>query len=151
MIQRIQTVYLFLSGLAMSFLLFYPIISIESVTQFNELRLGGIVDKISGEVILSTWPVMALALLIILISLINIFLYKKRVLQMRLSVYIILLIIGFAAVVALYGKQGADMLAGQIKMEYFSIMPLVAIVFNLLAWRGIRKDYLMLKAVERIR
>lgn len=140
-----------LSIIAMSLLFFYPIAIIESSAQSAEYWLSGIKNVDSGELVLATWPVMILAVIVILISVITVFIYKKRVVQMRLSVYNILLIIGMLAIAILFGKQGSELINGQISLEYFSVMPGIAIIFNFLAWRGIRRDYLMLKAVDRIR
>lgn len=151
MIQRIQTIYLSLSVVVMSFLFFNHLISIESSSQRGELWLSGVKNSRTGEYILQSWPLIVLAIIIILIYLIAIFLYKKRELQMRLVVYAIILIFGFIGVGAFYGIQGADMIQGRISMEYYSIMPGIAVIFSILAWRGIRRDYLMLKAVDRIR
>ena len=151
MIQRIQTIYLFMSGVVMSFLFFHHLASIESSDQSAEFWLSGVKESGTGDFILQSWPLMVLAIIIILIYLITIFLYKKRELQMRLVVYAIILIFGFVGVGAFYGIQGANLIDGKITMEYFSVMPVIAVIFSIMAWRGIRRDYLMLKAVDRIR
>jgi len=151
MIQRIQSIYLFLSGVVMSFMFFHHMARIEYADQSAEFWLSGIKESGTGDYVLQSWPLLVLTIIIILIYLITIFLYKKRELQLRLVVYEIILIIGFIAVGVFYGMQGADILEGKITMEYFSVMPVIAIIFSILAWRSIRKDYLMLKAVDRIR
>ncbi|MEA1876280.1 MAG: DUF4293 domain-containing protein [Bacteroidota bacterium] len=151
MIQRIQTVYLFLSGVVMSFLVFNHMVSIESSDRSAELWLSGIKDSGTGDYLIQSWPLMALAVIIIFLYLITILMYKKRELQMRLVVYVIILVFSFVGVGAFYVIQGANMMDGKITMEYFSVMPGVAVILSILAWRGIRRDYLMLKAVDRIR
>lgn len=151
MIQRIQTVYLFLSGVVMSLLFLNHMVSIESSDRSAELWLSGIKESGTEDYVLQSWPLMVLAVIIIFIYLITILMYKKRELQMRLIVYAIILVFGFVGVGAFYVIQGANMIDGKITMEYFSVMPGVAVMMSIMAWRGIRRDYLMLKAVDRIR
>jgi len=151
MIQRIQTVFLFMSALVMSLLFFNHLASIESLDKKAELWLSGVKDSATGDYLLQSWPLSVLVIIIILIYLITIFLYKKRELQMRFIIYAIILTVGLIGFVAFYGIQGANQIDGRITMDYFSVMPVVAVIFNILAWRGIRRDYLMLKAVDRIR
>jgi len=70
---------------------------------------------------------------------------------MRLIVYNLILIVGLIGIGYYFAQQGANELAGSIKLAPFTIMPVVAFILSLIAWRGVRRDYLMLKAVERIR
>ncbi len=151
MIQRIQTIYLFLSSVVMSFLFFHHMASIEFSGRMEEVWLYGIKESGSGEIILHNWTLMALPIVIILIYLLAIFLYQKRELQMRFVVYGIILTIALMGLGALFVIQRSNAFDGSVKMEYFSIMPLVSMILSILAWRGIRRDYLMLKAVDRIR
>lgn len=70
---------------------------------------------------------------------------------MRLTVYNMILMVGLIGLGLYYALQGAKELSGDLKLTFFTIMPVIAFILSLLAWRGVRRDYLMLKAVERIR
>lgn len=151
MIQRIQTLYLFFSVVALACLIFFPMAEIVAGSQSFEFELFGIKETLNNTLVMGTWPLGALIGIMITINLVVIFSYKKRELQMRLIVYNMVLTIGFLLVGFLYGKQGLELTNGNIQMEFFSIMPVIALILMILAWRGVRKDHLMLKAVERIR
>ena len=116
-----------------------------------EFWLNGIFDPGTEEYIRSNWILGVLGSIIILISLLTIFLFKKRELQMRLTIYNIILIVALIGLGIFLATTGAKDFNGTLKSEYYSLMPIVAMIFNILAWRGVRKDYLMLKAVDRIR
>lgn len=152
MIQRIQSLFWLLSAVASGIMTFEPLLKIESSgIEKGLLFASDIKSTGAGEVILSCLPLLVLICIITLISVATIFLYKKRLLQMRLTVYNMVLMFGLIVLGYYYGHQGAIELNGSIKLASFTVMPIVSFILSLLAWRGVRRDYLMLKAVDRIR
>jgi len=152
MIQRIQHFFLLLSAVATGIIILKPVISIEVPNGESGLMYASALKSAgAGEVILPSLPLVFLVSLITLISLVSIFLYKKRLLQMRLTVYNMILLVGLLGLGYFYARLGAKEISGEIKLMFFSVMPLVAFILSLLAWRGIRRDYLMIKAIDRIR
>jgi hypothetical protein len=151
MIQRIQTVFWLFAGIAIGLIFFFPMAMLTGESLDAHLWLKGYVESGSNDVLYSTWPLTVLSYLILLLTIFIIFQYKRRVLQLRLTIYNILLIIGLCGLAVFYSLSGAQELNGEIELSYFSIMPVIAIILNLLAWRGVRRDYLLLKAVDRIR
>ena len=152
MIQRIQSLFWLLSGVATGLMTFQPLLKIESdglekgLLFANEIQSAG-----AGESILSCTPLLILICVITLISVMTIFLFKKRMVQMRLTIYNMILMVGLIVLGYYYGHQGVNELDGSLKLATFTIMPIVSFILSVLAWRGVRRDYLMLKAVDRIR
>ena len=155
MIQRIQTVYLLLATIAMSLTLFLPLATIWQ---------GG------NEIIIKAWfadgtvgfkAPLPLYLGIILsvataLPFVTIFLYKKRMTQIRLCVSEIVLLLGSAAFIALYCYRMCDVLAELMQelnftLGFAALMPVVAIIPMVLAIRGIAKDEALVRSLDRIR
>jgi len=148
--QRIQTVYLFLSTVASSMMIFKPFVSITGSKGEGILKAGG-VQMISGERVLNTFPLIGLVVVISVISLVSIFLFKKRVLQMRLTMYNLIIIIALIGLTVYYCLKGIEKIDGHISLLFYSAMPFITLVMSFLAWRGIRKDDMILKTIDRIR
>ena len=92
MIQRIQTLYLLLVVILGTLLCFF------SPMQF--LMPDGI-DYVSLHAF-DKWPLAVMTVVIPLLALVNIFLFKHRLLQARLNIVNVILCIGYYALVALY-------------------------------------------------
>ena len=152
MVQRIQSLFLLLSAIATGLMTFTPLLDIEAANGESGILFANAVKSAgAGEVLLPCLPLLILICLITLISIITIFLYKKRMLQMRLTVYNMILMVGLIGLGYYFAHQGANELSGHLNLVFYTIMPIVSFILSYLAWRGVRRDYLMLKAVERIR
>lgn len=155
MIQRIQTVYLLLATVLMSLTLFLPLATIWQ---------GG------NEIVIKAWfadgtvgfkaplPLYLGILLSVatLLPLVTIFLYKKRMTQIRLCVSEIVLLLGSALFIALYCYRMCDVLAELMQdlnftLGFAALMPVVAIIPMILAIRGIAKDEALVRSLDRIR
>jgi hypothetical protein len=155
MIQRIQSLYLsviflfsflFVRG---SYLNFTDntgsVIKITFSSIVRDSGLQGITD------IEELLPLAIIIFLIPVLSLITIFLYKNRKIQMWLSVALIFLISVFIVTSSYYAwfvitNFGADVVPG-LKMVVIVVMLVLAI----LAFRGIRKDDNLIKSYDRLR
>ena len=152
MIQRIQTLYLLLAAAMMSLTLFLPLATI--VYGGNELILKAFtlngLEGIEGTlpVYLGAFLAVTTALLLVII-----FLYKKRMAQIRLCVSAIVLLFGSAALIGLYCYRLCDILVGDLvfTLGFASLMPLVAIIPVALAIRGIARDEALVRSLDRIR
>jgi len=155
MIQRAQSIYLFLVVVLMSFYLLFPIADL--LTEANvtlKLYSYGLKKIVDGESqkLMSTLPLLILAFIIAIISFYNIFLFSKRTMQMRLCVYNILLMIGLMVLSFYYYRVASK--AYEITYHHFkiaSILPVFCIVLNIMAFSGIRRDELLVKTYERLR
>lgn len=155
MIQRAQSIYLFLVVVLMSFFLLFPIADL--VTQNNvtlKLYSHGLKKITNGESqkLMSTLALMILAVAIAIINFYNIFLFHKRTTQMRLCVYNILLMMGLVVLSFYYFRVVNK--AYEITYHHFkiaAILPVFCIVLNIMAFSGIRRDELLVKTYERLR
>jgi len=154
MIQRIQTLFLICTIIAQWIFISVPLSSfILEDNQYIEFLSKGFRDKSNPEIIMAkTSALNILAWSIIIIGAITIFLYKKRVLQMRFCVYNILLNIGLIGMLILLINTFIKNNSVTATTHGFAlVIPVVNIVLLILAFRGIRKDELLVKAYDRLR
>lgn len=99
------------------------------------------------------WGLFAIALLAAIIAFVTILLFKNRKLQMRLTVFNILVTLGWYAAFAAFVISYKELLPDTVSFTSGTgaILPLVAIVLNVLAIRGIRHDERLVKAADRLR
>jgi hypothetical protein len=152
MIQRIQTVFLVVALFIIAVLIWIPPGEIAANEKIYSFYLKGIVDTLTGQTIYPALYLIVFAGIIILLQLIIIFSYKKRPLQMRMSVINILLMLGFMIVCWLFVKTSAKSMGdGIYSFKITAFFPLISIFFNYLAYRSIRQDEALVKSVDRIR
>lgn len=149
MIQRIQTVYLLLVvGLliaSMCLPLGYFTDSQAITYTFSPLGIR------SGEVFQSSWGLFAILLLSSIIALATIFLYKNRMLQIRMTIFNSILLVGFyLAFISFLVVLKGD-LEATYRIHWALVLPLIAIILNYLAIRAIGRDEVLVKAVDRLR
>lgn len=149
MIQRIQSVYLLivaiLSVIVISSSLGSFIGADNSITEFTNLSLVAQ----DGTEDYRPWALFAIQMISAIISLITIFLYKKRMLQIRLTLFNIILTIGYYVAFVTF----IFMLKGDATFvpSWIVCLPFIAIVLDWLATRAIGKDEMLVKAYERLR
>ena len=155
MIQRIQTVYLLAVAGMFIALLFFPLAFIQTAEEIYTFRIEGLqTTTIPTELVYPAWSLMVIGAIIIVLSFIIIFMYKKRVLQMRMCVYNALLMIGFCALAGYYIWQfskSADLPDFRINFRFWASFPFVALILNYLAIRNIGADETMVRSLERLR
>ena len=116
----------------------------------------GYSQKVSG---FHTWPLVALAIAAGAIALAGIFLFKNRVVQMRVVMVgfllnVIFVFLLFFWAVDSYSDTIVQAMGGgesQIRWMAGAYAPIVSIVFFILAHRGIKKDEAKVRAADRIR
>lgn len=156
MIQRIQTVYLLLVVVLLIVAMCLPLgyfVADTPPMQYAFMPAG--VDL--GDTYQSSWGLLAILLLSTIVSLASIFLYKNRMLQIRMTVFNSMLLVGFyLAFVAFYMILKSDLnellhLSASLRVHWALSFPLVAIVLNYLAIRAIGHDEVLVKAADRLR
>lgn len=154
MIQRIQTIYLFLAALVNVPLLLFPMALLinrqyESIPfYFYGTHFEGFRDLIAQN---TTLPLIFLILTVIVLPLINVFLFSNRKRQMRLCFFTILLNAGLLGLIYFYLVQFSQLLDTSVHYQFPVVMPLLSVILNYLAFRGIRKDEILVRSVDRIR
>ena len=149
MIQRIQSVYLLVVTILMIICMCNPVGSIIAST--NEISEFGnlCITLPEGTKDYAPWALFAILMVVAILSFVTIFLFKKRMLQIRLTIFSSIMLIGYyLALVAL-----ALMLAEGTSFtpSWTICLPFVAIVLNWLAIRGIGADEALVKAYDRLR
>ena len=154
MIQRIQSLYLLIVVALMSVTLFAPIamFTVASGEVFTLSAFSLASDMQSQSTI---WMGILLSLATAL-PLVTIFLFKNRVLQVRLCAVEIVLLLGCVVFMAIYfWLSGANALEDAIvehrHFGWSAIMPIVALVFTSLAARATFKDEILVRSLDRIR
>ena len=100
----------------------------------------------------STWGLFGILLLSAIIALCTIFLFRNRMLQVRMTVFGSLLLIGYyIAFFAFMFILKNDLNAMAFQLGWALCLPAVCIILNYLAFRAIYRDELMVKAADRLR
>jgi hypothetical protein len=147
MIQRIQTLYIFIAALITALMLKTEFAEIASGGDYYIFSAGGI--AMGENMILDGLPIQVFIGLIVILHLIVIFLFKRRILQIRLLVFSVILLIGLAGLILYFLYAGFDSLNVIFKIPM--AIPLVAIIFDYLAIRAIGKDEALIRSINRIR
>lgn len=155
MIQRIQTIYLFLASLSMLLLFFFPLSSYLSDFEYYKLYVYGLTDMSPQNQKVSFLAFLPLIVLVVAISGIlvyTVFKYKNRRLQMQLLNVALFLNVGFIAVVFfIYDSMLSKQIATRPDYEPGLFMPLISIVFVLLSYWRIKKDDELVRSADRLR
>lgn len=156
MIQRIQSVLLFLVALLLIVSLFFPVWRATSEAGAQVVLDPFQITLKTGEATTAETSVFYIAALMILsagLALYSIFQFRKRMLQVRLGLLNILLLGGVIGTYFLGISQSEKLLenAGNQDFLFSFYTPLVAILLNLMANRYIRKDEALVRSVDRIR
>lgn len=163
MIQRIQTVFLalllvvMLMAHFMDFASFYVNDAIFNFDIYYLFKFTANEDvKLNAH-----WHLVIISILIQLVAVATIFMYKKRALQIMLCKFNFLLITAFIALLFLvYGKYQAiaQYYANTIESatvvahyKFALALPILALVFNFLAIRFIKKDEDLIRSADRVR
>jgi hypothetical protein len=147
MIQRIQTVYLFISALLIILLLTLDFAEIVVNGRLLLFNARGIIDE--GKIIISGMPVLGFIILIALLHVAVIFMYKNRIRQIRIIAFTIILLLGLFGTMLYFLHSGFEKVdvAYKIPMTF----PVVAVILDYLAIRAIGKDEALVRSLDRIR
>lgn len=161
MIQRVQTIYLLLIVILGITLCFQPVLQLVTPEEAAELRIYELgasgLELITNEdcqpviCLQGLWGLLVTTALIPLLALVDIFLYKKRLLQARLNIFLALLCLGYYGVLAIYIWQAKLALGVDWHVLPWAAIPLICFVLTLMATRRILKDEALVRAADRIR
>jgi hypothetical protein len=155
MIQRIQTLYLFLTTLLSFLFLKGNVLNfIDKSGTMIKVTFNGIYRDAGGEsleLIGRFWPLSAIIILVPVLSVITIFLFKNRKIQLWFAFSGILLAVGFVLLSIYYSYTIIHNFGTQIVPGYKMLAGILLFTFNYLAYRGIRKDDDLVKSYDRLR
>ena len=149
MIQRIQTIYLLAVTILMVICMCNPIGSIiagtNEISEFSNLSI----TLPDGTVDYSPWALCAILLVVSILSFITIFLFKKRMLQIRLTIFSSVMLIGYYMALVAYIFMLAE--EASFSPSWTICIPFIGLILNWLAIRGIGADEALVKAYDRLR
>lgn len=147
MIQRIQTVFLFIAAILVSLLMFVTLANLSAGDQIYNFTSKGIFQ---GET--RIYNGLAIYILVWLISVIHfvvILRYKKRIFQMRALVFTIVLLLGLFGMIMYFAYAGFE--GAKVAFKIPVVFPLIAVILDFLAIRAIGKDEALIRSLNRIR
>lgn len=156
MIQRIQTVYLFVAACLMALAAIFPLVD------FNLIDAEVVIGRLNAF----SWQygnndewqnittIYSLGIAVVVTALLNltiIFMFKKRKLQVKLTHYAFILKIAIIAVLVYFVciMQGDDV--ASTKPQLGSLFVVLSMIFDWLAVKAIRKDEALVRSIDRIR
>lgn len=172
MIQRIQSIYLVLALVGLALLFMFPTATFDLVNpQTNTIEATASLDLVEQATtydqtgIIPTFVgqgsvlLMILAIVIAVGTLVSIFLFKNRILQMRLVALTLVLTLAYIAIVFVSTIDGCVAHLQEswpiwtVNMHYGvgTFAPLAVAVLLFLAQQAIKKDELKVRAADRLR
>ena len=149
MIQRIQSVYLLAVTILMIICMCTPVGSIiadtQEISEFGNL----FITLPDGTKDFAPWALFVILLVVAILSFGTIFLFKKRMLQIRLTIFSSVVLIGYYMALVAYIFMLAD--EASFSPSWTICLPFVALILNWLAIRGIGADEALVKAYDRLR
>jgi hypothetical protein len=158
MIQRSQTIYLFLAAMAGLLTFFLPFAHfLQDGVKLSEYATFGVFNVQSDLIEMSgpfAFPVWVFSVLASIIPVVAILLFKKRPIQLKITRLALLTNLGF--IVFLFfaiDSIHTDLYGMEVGILYHAgfYMPVIAIPFLFLAIRGIKRDEALVKSLDRIR
>lgn len=158
MIQRIQSLFLLLAIVALLLIGAFPIAKFYSQTGIYVLNLFELESLTPDNVIpFVSWflyPLLALVLALVVLNVVAFISFKNRVKQIKLTQIAFLLnVILIVGLLFYYIPTIEENTATSSNYQgaYSIYLPLVALIFTLLAQRFIRKDEKLVRSVDRLR
>ena len=149
MIQRIQSVYLLVVSILMIVCMCNPVGSIiagtQEISEFGNL----FITLPDGTKDYAPWALFVILLVVAVMAFGTIFLSKKRMLQIRLTIFSTVVLIGYYLALVAYIFMLAD--DTSFTPSWTICLPFVGIILNWLAIRGIGADEALVKAYDRLR
>jgi len=158
MIQRIQTLYLSLAFIAMALLFAFPLAQFLSDHGAFIFSVRGLKNMVPGDPNafnpMIFLPILIVAVGIALLTLFTIFQYKNRMFQIKLTnigvLSSIALIMGIFFLYIPMIEKKINIIPDYSK-AYGIYMPLIALVFMVMANRAIKRDDKLVRSADRLR
>jgi hypothetical protein len=161
MIQRIQSIYLFLASMSLAVMFFLPIYTLKEKQadgQLIDVKLtiqGRFERDASTDSYILVKPSYAKSLMTLVIGLgifVTIFRYQNRQQQLRLSR--VMIVLNFVLIITLLNaayKTVNSEVVSEVVTGYAVLCPSITVVLTALAARAIKKDEELVKSSDRLR
>lgn len=147
MIQRIQTLFILAAGMLIGSLYLQKFADIIVNDQLHIFNAFGIFKD--EELLFSGLPIMILIGIIAVLHLVAVFLYKKRILQIRILGFCMLLMLGLFGLFFYFTYASFEEVKVAFKVAV--ALPIASIILDWLAIRAIGKDEALVRSLDRIR
>ena len=155
MIQRIQSVFLFLAVVFAGLLFVCPIASFDYGNDLMTLTILKVENQQDALYFSNTYtlPLLIVTILMSVVPLFTIFKFKNRNLQLKLSSLTVFLNAVFCGLIFLYYTSNIQKTIASETVTYLfgAYIPLINMVLAVLAMRWIKKDIELIKSVDRLR
>ncbi len=161
MLQRIQTVYLFIVCVLSLVCLCTGVgtytVKGEEVATFSNFTFDTF-GQFAAYESAGPWTLGVLLIVVVFLTIVSIMLFHKRMRQLRLTIMSSIMLVGYILTYAFFAYVYKEklMLAVPGEMVEFTpsviaAMPVVSLILNALAIAGIRKDEALVRSLDRIR
>jgi hypothetical protein len=153
MIQRIQSLYMFIASVITSFIIYSPLAFITSPENNVQLYSYGVKNISTSIITTDINPILIIILTVVsaMLGLVTIFLFKKRRLQIWLNILNILILLSIPALIVYYCVYISVNLNGTVSYTINSVFPFISIILIFLSIKRIQKDEKLIRSVDRIR
>jgi amino acid transporter len=156
MIQRKQTIFLLLVIIASAISFFFPLAEFigvkDSIILFVQKAHSLVPDSPFNQNGYFSLPLLSATGFVILFSLIAIFSYKNRKSQLQvIKVCILVEIIMIGLFFFYYVSSLEKLTGGTAEYKTAVFMPLISLVFLVLAYRGVLQDEKLIRSADRLR
>jgi hypothetical protein len=153
MIQRIQSLFLLVIPLVIIAMFFFPLATFHSAeASFSLWMTGFIISEGTTSFNIQTWFIPAIGILLALLAIVVIFLYRNRMMQLKLNRIVSIASILFVA--ALFFTVDKTVKVTELSTYAYNIgayLSLVPPFMIYLANSRIRRDEMKVRAADRIR
>ncbi len=147
MIQRIQTLFILVAEMLIASLFFVNLADLSVNDELFTFSVKGIYN--GDTLVFNGLPLIIFIGLIVVLHLVTIFMYKKRIRQIRILSFTIILLLGLFGLFFYFAYAGFD--APQVAFKVPVAFPVVAAILDFLAIRAIGKDEALVRSMDRIR
>jgi len=147
MIQRIQSIYILMAEVLIATLLGIKLADLSANGELLEFFAKGIMK--GEEVIFNGLPILIFIGIVTVLHVIILFMYKKRMLQIRLLVFTIILLLGLFGMFFYFAYAGFE--GAKVAFKVPVAFPVIAVILDWLAIRAIGKDEALIRSLNRLR
>lgn len=154
MIQRIQTVYLLITVVLISLIYFFPFayFVVEQDMSMYHISIQGLISETTGAIpLFRVIPIIIIVTFIVLIGIVSLLLFKRRIIQIKLCIINIVLMVGLQGLIYYYISVSKHQLGSITSFSFIFILPIVSAILTYLAIRRIAKDEALVRSMDRLR
>lgn len=151
MLQRIQTLYLLIAAVLMAVVTFTGNVVFATSNTVFTLTFNGVLKGTDQTMVYTTWPLVALSLFTAVLAVVGVVLYKKRMLQIRISIFNLILMVGYIPMLIYYIIDINKELGTTSSYKIPVVFPVISAILTFLAIRAIGKDEALVRSLDRIR